>query len=354
MGISTGFSAFLLCRMKNRIPTDLKAAGGVKQSMKNNFQWSHLLLPVCFLLIFTLARGGVTEAPAADLPRFFHSGDGRIHLVSAKTGKTFKGTYRDSRHQYRPEALQAIQAAFDAPADQPLAGISLRLIEFLDFLQDHFKPDAALHISSGWRSPAYNKSLRKAGRLAATASLHQYGMAADMRIQGVSSKKVWTYIRQLGFGGAGYYHGELVHVDVGPARWWDETNSGVGSGISDDNKLIGLTTDFDRYQPGQAVVLRFIRMTAFPIGVHPQWQLIRPGRADTAQPSTISFTPRLAAEADPECPRLGDIGQMMNIRWQLPDNLPPGRYQIQARFCDTAWPEMPGQVLTDSFEIVAR
>ena len=46
----------------------------------------------------------------------------------------------------------------------------------------------------------------------------------------------------------GYYHGDVVHIDVGPARFWDETTSGVGTGISDGNKLIGIITDYDVYR----------------------------------------------------------------------------------------------------------
>ena len=87
------------------------------------------------------------------------------------------------------------------------------------------------------------------------------------------------YGQDAGFGGAGYYHGDTVHIDVGPARSWDETTSGVGTGISDDNKLIGLVSDYDLYRPGEMVTLRFIRMTAFPIGVASEFALDRLGRA---------------------------------------------------------------------------
>lgn len=309
--------------------------------------------PSRVVLWIILILSQAATAAAGDSSRFFHGGDGRIHLVSAKSGKSFKGIYRDGGDQYRPKALQAIQGAFDAPVDDPQAVISLRLIEFIDALQDHFKPDAAIRISSGWRSPEYNTRLREAGRLAATASLHQYGMAADIEIQGISSRKVWTYVRQLGFGGAGYYHGKLVHVDVGPARWWDETSSGVGTGISDDNKLIGLITDFDRYTPGQAMVLRFIRMTAFPIGVAPQWQLERQGR-EGETPMVVPFRPRFGVAADGVCPHFSDIAEMMNIRWHLPEDLPSGRYQIQAPFCDSSWPAMPARIQTAIFEISGR
>ncbi|CAB5080061.1 hypothetical protein D3OALGA1CA_112 [Olavius algarvensis associated proteobacterium Delta 3] len=79
----------------------------------------------------------------------------------------------------------------------------------------------------------------------------------------------------IGFGGAGYYHENVVHVDVGPARSWDEKTSGVGTGISDDNKLIGIVTDYDVYRPGEKLLWRFIRMTAFPIQVNTEFVMER-------------------------------------------------------------------------------
>jgi len=39
------------------------------------------------------------------------------------------------------------------------------------------------------------------------------------------------------------------------------------------------------------------------------------------------------------------------IKWKLPRDLKPGRYKIQARFCDEAWPDMPSQIQTAEFEI---
>lgn len=306
-------------------------------------------IPLGLLVAVVLFFGGTSTALSEDGSRFFHSGDGRIHLVNAKSGHTFKGVYRKAADEYQNSALSSIQAVFDAPADNPLAKISLRLIEFIDFLQDRLKPNAVIRISSGWRSPAYNTRLRNAGKLAATASLHQYGMAADFEIQGVSSRNVWAYVRKLKFGGAGYYHGKLVHVDVGPARFWDETSSGVGTGLSADNKLIGLTTDYDVYQPGNEVVMRFIRMTAFPIGVAPT--MVFKSLTDTGDSYNVRFKPEFSTAAHGTCLSFADIGQMMNIRWRLPDNLPSGRYHIQATFCQKAWSDMPDSVATFAFEV---
>jgi hypothetical protein len=142
-----------------------------------------------------------------------------------------------------------------------------------------------------------------------------------------------------------------VHVDVGPARSWDERTSGVGTGISDYNKLIGLVTDYDVYLPGEAMNLRFIRMTAFPIGVGSEFALeleTGPGMAT----QVAAFKPSFAVSAGGECRRFDDIPQMASIRWRLQGNLPPGRYRVRARFCDNPWDDMPPEVSTPEFEIV--
>ena len=304
--------------------------------------------------VWLLAGGwiwGGGSAHAEDTPRFFHSGNGHLRLTNPKTGASFSGNYRIGANQYDPAALVSIRKIFNAPGDDPLAGISLRLIEFIDFLQDHFKPGARIEIHSGFRSPAYNAKLREKGALAATASLHQYGMAADIKIQGVDSVRVWRYVRKLGFGGVGYYHSDMVHVDVGPARSWDETNSGVGTDISKDNRLIGIVTDFDAYPPGDTMVLRFIRMTAFPIGLSSEFSLESAGEDGRFEMMT-TFKPAFAVTPTTVCPAFASIGEMMNIRYKLPAALPPGRYVIRASFCDKTWEAMPGQIVTPVFQVV--
>jgi hypothetical protein len=189
--------------------------------------------------------------------------------------------------------------------------------------------------------------------LVARASLHQYGMAADLKMDGVSAEHIWNYVKHLGFGGAGYYHGETVHVDVGPARSWDEKTSGVGTDISSNNKLIGLVTDYDIYLPGEPIDLRFIRMTAFPVGVSPKFSLERQTNPQGSD-SVIRFKPVFNIKAEGRCPHFNKIEHMAAIRWRLPENLPPGRYKIRARFCDRLWNAMPEHVLTPEFQIVQR
>ena len=285
-----------------------------------------------------------------DVSRYFYHGDGWISLVSDKNGISFNGQYRKSKGIYDEKALKTIYRLFGAEKDRPLSTISLRLIEFLDYLEDNLHPGARITIVSGWRSPQYNTDLRNKGRLAAKASLHQYGMAADLKIKGTSSKRIWNTVKKLGFGGTGYYKGELVHIDVGPARSWDEKTSGVGTDISTQNKLIGLVTDYDIYLPGEMIDLRFIRMTAFPIGVNPEFVLEKVEKNGQSKEIT-RFKPSFEIAAKNQCPQFSDIGQMMGIRWKLTNDILPGRYKIRASFCQRLWEDMPTEIFTPEFVI---
>jgi len=282
-----------------------------------------------------------------DVSRYFYKGDGKLNLVNAKNKISFNGV---GKGMYDEKALKAIHRIFGAENDKPLSTISLRLIEFLDFIEDRLHPGAQINIASGWRSPKYNTNLRKKGKLAATASLHQYGMAADIKMDGTSSRHIWNYVKKLGFGGTGYYHGELVHIDVGPARSWDEKTSGVGTDISIHNKLIELVTDYDIYLPGEMIKLRFIRMTSFPIGVMPEFVLEGVEKNDRSKKIT-RFKPSFASPAGSDCPQFSDISQMMGIHWKLPSDISPGRYKIRASFCQRLWEDMPSEISTSEFAV---
>jgi hypothetical protein len=79
---------------------------------------------------------------------------------------------------------------------------------------------AAIHINSGYRSPAHNK---KVG--GETRSMHLCGMAADITIKGKTAKQVHSLILDLikqgkiHDGGVGEY-ATFTHYDVGNSRRW--------------------------------------------------------------------------------------------------------------------------------------
>jgi len=296
-----------------------------------------------FVICYLVLGASASIAGTSSQTRFFYSGDGKIALQSVKTKTSFSGTYRNPDGTYKEDAIRKINRVFGSSEE----AVSLRLVEFLDYLQDKFGPAKTLTIVSGYRSPEYNTRLRENGALAGKASLHQYGMATDFSMAGVSSKAIWEYVRDLKFGGAGFYHGKNIHIDVGPARWWDETSSKVGTDIADENKLIMLVTDRDIYKPGERITLGFARMTAWPIGVDPHFFL---EHADGEQAKKfIPFIEDLNDNA--VCHVFGDWRPMLKMPWQLPYELRPGRYNIRAKFCEKQWEAMPAEIITNEFEI---
>lgn len=93
--------------------------------------------------------------------------------------------------------------------------ISPELAQVLEQIRVHFgKP---VIINSGYRTEAYNK---KVG--GAAYSQHKYGIAADIRITGVTPKQIAAYAETIlvGTGGIGIYD-NFCHVDVRKtkSRW---------------------------------------------------------------------------------------------------------------------------------------
>lgn len=92
--------------------------------------------------------------------------------------------------------------------------IDPRLIEMLETVRTHF--DAPITITSGYRSPRYN---RKVG--GARSSYHVKGMAADIRVSGVDPKDVFAFCdRTFVNDGVGRYP-TFTHIDCRGfrARW---------------------------------------------------------------------------------------------------------------------------------------
>lgn len=74
---------------------------------------------------------------------------------------------------------------------------------------------------SGYRSPKTNDHLRTSSTGVAKKSLHQRGMAADLRLQDRSLRQIAKTARAIGAGGIGLYsRSNFIHIDTGRARSW--------------------------------------------------------------------------------------------------------------------------------------
>lgn len=93
--------------------------------------------------------------------------------------------------------------------------VSDELVKVLQSVRDNFgKP---VIINSAYRTETHNKKVGGSAN-----SQHKYGMAADIRINGVSPKTIATYLNKLmpDRGGIGVYS-SFVHIDVRTkkSRW---------------------------------------------------------------------------------------------------------------------------------------
>ena len=93
--------------------------------------------------------------------------------------------------------------------------VSPTLVRVLESIRKHFnKP---VHINSAYRNPAYNAMIGGAKN-----SMHMYGMAADIHIDGVTPKQIADFAETLmpDSGGIGIYD-NFCHIDVRyvKSRW---------------------------------------------------------------------------------------------------------------------------------------
>jgi len=99
--------------------------------------------------------------------------------------------------------------------------ISANLIDLLYDLRMKLRTDAPIEIISGYRSPSTNAMLAGQSDGVARQSYHTKGLATDIRIGGVSLRRLQTTALFMGRGGVGFYpRSDFVHVDVGPVRRW--------------------------------------------------------------------------------------------------------------------------------------
>ena len=94
--------------------------------------------------------------------------------------------------------------------------ISTALVEILENIRVHF--GAAVTVTSGYRTVSYNATVENSSK----TSQHCNGLAADIKVAGVSPAAVADYAEQLlgSHGGVGRYS-TFTHVDVraNKSRW---------------------------------------------------------------------------------------------------------------------------------------
>ena len=289
-------------------------------------------------------------SPAAQPPRFFFAGNGRLTLSHAHFAETLDVRYRRADGTYDPAALAQIRHFFRSREDGREAAISLRLIELLAYVQDHFHP-RQMTLLSGYRSPQFNADLRAAGQKAAQASLHTEGLAADIAFAGMDLKRLWRELRQLQAGGAGYYRsGKFLHLDTGRPRFWEETTSRVDENLAAGNARVFLRTDFDRYPTLNGAVLSLHSITAFPLRVAAEARLVAGSGA-----TTIRLEPVSGAVARDGCLTIDAPADAYQLR--IADGVSAatltGRGDVILTTCEPRIEQTPAEITSNPIELTS-
>jgi uncharacterized protein YcbK (DUF882 family) len=136
------------------------------------------------------------------------------------TGEKLKLTYFE-RGKYIKDALQKINYLLRDFRTDDIHPIDTALLDQLFDLKQTLGVNKPFHIVSGYRSPFTNAQLRKHSHGVAEHSFHMQGRAIDIRVEGVSSKKIRNAALNMAQGGVGYYpRNNFVHLDSGRFRTW--------------------------------------------------------------------------------------------------------------------------------------
>ncbi len=143
-----------------------------------------------------------------------------LNLYNIHTGETLKTVYW-SQGRYLPKSLVQINRFMRDHRSGEVTQIDPRLLDLMLAMHKKFNGRGAIHIISGYRSPASNAMLVSATDGVAHNSLHMRGKAVDIRIPGQSTKLVGRAAKSLRAGGVGVYpSSNFVHIDTGRVRYW--------------------------------------------------------------------------------------------------------------------------------------
>jgi uncharacterized protein YcbK (DUF882 family) len=279
--------------------------------------------------------------------RFFRSGDGHLHIRNEKDGREANVRLFDPKGILNAKALKEVDAVFNFPDSPEGEHVSLRLLFFLDYFSDTGARGKVIHLVSGYRSPSYNEKLKQTGGNVAKTSTHIDGMAIDFFIEGIDGKTLWETIRKENCCGAGHYGGRVVHLDAGKPRFWEADSSKVDTKESEFNRLIYLSTEYDRYKRGERVRVFLTSVSNFDFGIQKVAGLLH-----DFDGKSRSINLSVQAQPGEECMIIHHRAASRFIYSTLPMETEPGRYRIRLNFCKKPFEQMPSAIFSNEIEIV--
>ena len=143
-----------------------------------------------------------------------------LSLVHTHTGESLSSVYFEGG-RYVPSGLDRINVLLRDFRTDDVHPIDPGVLDLLFDLRALVGADTPYHVISGYRSPLTNAALRRRSNGVAEHSFHIQGRAIDVRLEGVSTRRLHEVARQMGRGGVGFYpQSDFVHVDTGPVRYW--------------------------------------------------------------------------------------------------------------------------------------
>lgn len=309
-----------------------------------------LLTIFCFL--FLLAAVSPQKKP------FFLTGDGAIKIKNRHNGRSAEVTYLNPDGSLNDAAFRQIDHVFGFPTDAMGENISRRTVAFLDYFADRYNKDAVISLVSGYRSQDYNNALRARGATAAKTSTHIDGMAIDFSLPGVDGKTLWEDMRAHNCCGAGYYYGNVVHLDSGRPRFWTTETSKVRTNESDFNRHSYASTEYDRYARGVTARLLFTSVSNFGFGVKAKAVLVEDEAGeDEAYELELApgdFKGPTEVSEKSACHMIRERKDGRFLWLKIPEKAKSGRYRVRVDFCAKPFAEMPDFRVTNEIEIMSE
>lgn len=91
--------------------------------------------------------------------------------------------------------------------------IAEELVQKLQRVRDHF--GKSVTVNSGYRCAKHNKNVGST-----SSSPHLIGLAADIKIKGVSSEDIAITAEQIGFDGIALINDAAIHLDLKGRKWY--------------------------------------------------------------------------------------------------------------------------------------
>jgi uncharacterized protein YcbK (DUF882 family) len=180
----------------------------------------------------------------------FPHGDGKLRLYNYHLDEWAEIQFRD-HGKLIPEGVDQINHLLRSRDNATIINMDPKLLDLVDFLQDHFGADT-VEVISGFRSKELNQGLLNTGHNVSPVSFHTQGKAMDIHLDEIREETLRDFALSLRLGGVGYYGPlDFVHVDTGPVRHWEEP---LGArklvGVLDPKSPFQLTSNKNDYLPG--------------------------------------------------------------------------------------------------------